>query len=134
MTDAERLDSGHIRVPVRLEGDGVIGDGVVELKPGDPDYAEWDAFLNGDEEAKAADLDKWEAKALKRLKLKGRADAPFESAAIDPEAHARIHAALKAAQSVEAVKAAFVVDDDDTIDQEAREWARKVLETEKPAD
>jgi len=35
-----RLVDGKVMVPKRFEQDGIIGDGFVELKPGDPDYEE----------------------------------------------------------------------------------------------
>jgi hypothetical protein len=75
------------------------------------------------------DLDRWQSKALKRLKDKGNAAAPFLSDAIPPEDHARITAALKAATTPADVRAAF--DGDavfDAVEAEALAWAKKVLE------
>lgn len=46
MTLPERLPDGRIRVPKRAEADGVVGDGAVEVGPGDPDYDAWDAWLS----------------------------------------------------------------------------------------
>jgi hypothetical protein len=38
----KRLPNGNLLVPSRVESDdGVIGDGVVEIGPDDPDYDEW---------------------------------------------------------------------------------------------
>lgn len=47
---AVRLPGGKIRAPVtltaELDGGGeVIGEAVLDLEPGDPDYAEWDEWL-----------------------------------------------------------------------------------------
>lgn len=76
---------------------------------------------------KSIDLDRWERKALKGLKRFQHAAQPFESAAIDPATHARISAALKTAQTVEAVKAAFADVDGlmDSVDGEARTWVEE---------
>jgi hypothetical protein len=40
-----RLENGNLLVPARAEGDGVVGDGAVELAPGDPQYDEWVEWL-----------------------------------------------------------------------------------------
>ena len=56
---------------------------------------------------KALDMEKWQHKALKSLRRFHKADVAFESDAIPLPEQERIHAALKAADSVEAVKAAF---------------------------
>jgi hypothetical protein len=40
-----RLENGNLLVPARAEGDGVVGDGVVELAPGDSQYDEWAEWL-----------------------------------------------------------------------------------------
>jgi hypothetical protein len=32
-------------VPARAETDGIIGDGVIELRPGDEDYEKWQHWL-----------------------------------------------------------------------------------------
>lgn len=73
------------------------------------------------------DLSLWERKAIKAFKARGKAVVGFESDAIDPADHARISAALGAADSIPAIKAAFkkpkrvtidqLVDDDDLIAQ-----------------
>lgn len=55
----------------------------------------------------AHDLKRWEVKALHDLKSKGRVYRSFASPYIAPDEHARISAALKAAQTPAAVKAAF---------------------------
>lgn len=39
--NAYRLKSGNLLVPRRAETDGVLGDGVVEVGPDDPDYHAW---------------------------------------------------------------------------------------------
>jgi len=49
----KRLPDGKLIVPCRAEGDGgVVGDGMVEIGPDDPDYPAWDKWLkaNPDEE------------------------------------------------------------------------------------
>jgi hypothetical protein len=40
-----RLPNGNLLVPQRAEGEGVVGDGFVELAPGDEGYDEWAAYL-----------------------------------------------------------------------------------------
>ncbi len=42
---ARRLPNGNLLVPIRAEsGDGsVIGDGMVEVAPGSPEYAAWES-------------------------------------------------------------------------------------------
>lgn len=40
-----RLPNGSLVVPKRAESNGIIGDGAVILKPGDPEYDEWDRFM-----------------------------------------------------------------------------------------
>jgi hypothetical protein len=41
-----RLPDGSIYAPIRAEGpDGLIGDGAVILRRGDPLYDEWDRWL-----------------------------------------------------------------------------------------
>lgn len=59
------------------------------------------------EDARSADLARWERKALKSLKRRMTAAVPFESDAIPLAEQERIHAALRTAQTVEEVKAAF---------------------------
>jgi hypothetical protein len=46
-----KRDSGGIWVPKRAEStDGtVVGTGFVLLRPGDPDFAAWDRYLEADE-------------------------------------------------------------------------------------
>jgi hypothetical protein len=45
----QRTKTG-ILIPARAESeDGTIGDGVIEIMPGHPDYDEWLAFLEGKE-------------------------------------------------------------------------------------
>jgi hypothetical protein len=60
------------------------------------------------------------------LKRFQHAAQPFESSAIDPDTHARITDALKAAQTVQEVKAAFSVDALlDGVEDEARTWVEE---------
>lgn len=81
---------------------------------------------------KADDLRKWEAKALKALKRFHAADVRFESNAIPFAEQVAIHEALKAAETVDDVRAAFKADDSDPlIDAEwdaAMAWAKKAGE------
>jgi hypothetical protein len=37
----KRLSNANLLVLARAESDGVIGDGIVEIGPDDPDYDEW---------------------------------------------------------------------------------------------
>ncbi len=46
MANERRLPNGHLVVPGVFEGPGgIVGEGMVELAPGDPDYEVWDAWL-----------------------------------------------------------------------------------------
>ncbi len=46
-----RLANGNLLAPKRAEGEGVIGDGMVEIGPDDPDYQSWiDYYERIDEE------------------------------------------------------------------------------------
>ncbi len=78
------------------------------------------------------DLEKWQHKALKSLRRFHKADVAFESDSIPLPEQVAIHAALKAADSVEAVKAAFKRDAVDTllddVDEDARAWAEEATE------
>lgn len=84
---------------------------------------------------RADDLRKWEAKALKSLKRFHKASVPFESLRIPLPDQERISAALKAAETVEEVKAAFKAKEEDgtldalldDVDSSAREWANEAL-------
>lgn len=38
---AFRLKNGNLMVPRRAEAEGVVGDAMVEVGPGDPDYESW---------------------------------------------------------------------------------------------
>lgn len=41
----ERLPDGRLRVPRRAEADdGMIGDGMVDIGPDDPDWDVWDRY------------------------------------------------------------------------------------------
>jgi hypothetical protein len=52
MINATRLPDGTIRAPATFRyedpetGSVSVGEGQVDLKPGDPDYATWDEWLN----------------------------------------------------------------------------------------
>src|SRR5512138_3788167 len=80
---------------------------------------------------KAIDMERWERKAIKSLRRFRRADVTFESNAIPLPEQVRIHDALKAADSVEAIKAAFKGRDAtdtllDDVDADARAWVDEV--------
>lgn len=60
-----------------------------------------------EEDPEAADLKRWQRKALKRLKGGRGADVPFESEHIEEERRATIEAALSEAQTPEELHAAF---------------------------
>ena len=46
MTQAKMLANGNLLVPMRAEADGLIGDGMIELEPGDEQYKEWFDYFN----------------------------------------------------------------------------------------
>ena len=46
MMEPRLLANGNIEVPARATAPGIIGDGVVELKPSDDDYAMWLKYIN----------------------------------------------------------------------------------------
>lgn len=83
------------------------------------------------EEVKRADLARWERKALKALRTRGRAGVGFESDAIGAEEAERISEALRGAQTAEEVRAAFkAAGDEPDIDgvwDEAVKWARLAM-------
>ena len=80
-----------------------------------------------DDEAKALDIELWERKALHDWRARGRVYRSFVSETIDADEHEAISAALKAAQTVAEVKAAFRRNAVDTlldsVDSDARAWA-----------
>lgn len=42
-----RLPNGNLLVPIRAEGpDGMIGDAMVEVKPGTPEYERWAPYVD----------------------------------------------------------------------------------------
>ena len=41
----KRLPNGNLLVPKRAEGDGWVGDGLVEIGPDDPEYKRWIDYL-----------------------------------------------------------------------------------------
>lgn len=43
--NATRLQNGNLLIPLRAETGDVVGDGLVEVAPGDPRYQEWDDYL-----------------------------------------------------------------------------------------
>lgn len=50
--EPRQLDNGNILIPVRMEGpNGEIGDGMVEIEPGDPEFGLWQAELPVNEPA-----------------------------------------------------------------------------------
>jgi HK97 family phage portal protein len=77
----------------------------------------------------ATEKRQWEAKALRDFVRKGRVYREFTSGFIPVPDYARIEAALKAADSVEAIKAAFKADGVDalleSVDAEARAWVEE---------
>lgn len=49
MANERRLCNGHLLVLGRFEApDGTVGDGMMELAPGDPGYNAWDDWLPKD--------------------------------------------------------------------------------------
>ena len=84
-----------------------------------------------EEEMKALDLRKWEAKALKSLRRFHKADVAFESNSIPFDEQMAIHAALRAAEDADAVKAAFRGDSVDALIGEhldgAVDWAKEAM-------
>ena len=78
------------------------------------------------------DLALWETKALHDFKRRGRVYRAFVSDTIDADEYARISVALKDAQSVQEVKAAFKKRDAvdtllDSVDDEAKKWAEEAM-------
>ncbi len=48
----KKLPNGNLLVPKRAEGpDGIIGDGVEEIGPDNPDYEKWLPFLRYEDES-----------------------------------------------------------------------------------
>ena len=80
------------------------------------------------------DLALWETKALHDFKRRGRVYRSFISDTIDADEHAAISAALKVAESAQAVKAAFKRNAVDTlldsVDADARKWADEATQDE----
>jgi hypothetical protein len=104
---------------------GGEGDPVAPEGEGQPALEEQPAPAEVDE-VKAMDRARWERKALRAFRDKGRAAVAFTPDALAPDEAERIRVALEAAQSVEAVKAAFKAEDDD-VWSEAERWARLAL-------
>jgi hypothetical protein len=42
----KKLPNGNLLVPFRAETDGVVGDGVKEIEPSDPEYQRWLAWVD----------------------------------------------------------------------------------------
>lgn len=77
---------------------------------------------------RAADLTRWERKALKSLKRFHTAAVKFESDAIPAVEQARIREALESATTADEVKAAFKADVVDAEWDAAMEWAEQVVD------
>lgn len=57
MIDPKKLPNGKLLVPRRAEGPGgMIGDGLVEIGPDDPEYADWLAWIEGTHPIDAGDM------------------------------------------------------------------------------
>ena len=39
--NAYQLENGNLLIPKRAEAESLLGDGMTEVSPGDPDYAAW---------------------------------------------------------------------------------------------
>ena len=130
-------DEAEAQKQAALIEQGVIPDPTEETPPPPPDdIPPEDASAEMPPEAGAAkavdDLALWERKALRTFKARGRAAVGFKSESIDPDDHARISEALKAAHDVAAVKAAFR-GIDGLIEREldgALVWAQEAMEKE----
>jgi hypothetical protein len=60
VTAAQRLPGGKILIPFRIaDGDQRIAEGMTEISPGHPEYAEWDAYLTAVEAAEPAAGPAW---------------------------------------------------------------------------
>ena len=46
-----KLENGNLLVPKRAESDGIIGDGVEEIRPDQPEYQQWLTWMKRDQEA-----------------------------------------------------------------------------------
>ena len=42
--EAIKLKNGNLSIPIRLDEDGLVGDGFIEVKPGSKEYEEWLPF------------------------------------------------------------------------------------------
>lgn len=52
---AKRLESGNLLVPLRAEAeDGLVGDGMVEVAPGDPEYERWAPYVGEEPSASSS--------------------------------------------------------------------------------
>lgn len=49
MTEPRKLPDGRLAVPVRVEADGVIGDGEIIIDANHPDYDRWLKWLSRNE-------------------------------------------------------------------------------------
>ena len=109
--------------------DPTLEEAPIEDEPLPDDIAPEEAMVDEAPIKAASDLKRWEVKALHDLKSKGRVYRTFTSAYIDPDEHEAIRMALKAAQTVAEVKAAFKRSAVDTlldsVDSDARAWAEE---------
>ncbi len=119
---ARQVESGEIPDPSLEEAP-------VEGEPLPDDIAPEEAPIEAVPVKAIDDLALWETKALHDFKRRGRVYRAFVSDTIDADEHERISAALKAAESVLEVKAAFKRDAVDTlldsVDKDARAWAEE---------
>lgn len=106
------------------------------------EIAEAPGEVAADDEMKAADLRRWQAKAIKAVKAGKRPAVPFSSDAIPEDEAARIAAALGEAETADDVRAAFKADAtearaarlvSDTY-TEALAWAKAAMEGNDGAD
>lgn len=117
---AERLKNGKLRVPVALFGkEGVLADGFQEIGPDDPAYEAWDRWLSEnapreevtpekpESNERAADLKRWEKKALARIREGRGPGCLFGSPAIPNAEHNRILEGLRRCTTPDQVKAFF---------------------------
>jgi len=74
--EAKKLPNGKLLVPRRAEGPGgIVGDGMDEIGPDDPGYADWLAWIEGDK----PDLSTWSPDLLVAA-LRNAEDAAFKNA------------------------------------------------------
>jgi hypothetical protein len=54
-----RQDDGSILIPRRIEDGDAVGDQMVLVRPGEPEYDTWDRYLRRQEPAKPQDRPGW---------------------------------------------------------------------------